>query len=262
MDECRDISAAQLSTHLDRYVGVDFDFSDWRDEDLPSLPGRCVMDLGDWIESDDCGARERIQECEPGGRCLVLENVFTREECRRIIDNTEAVGYSPIGEARKGAISILRNNLWLQITDSGGRLGDEIWQRIRPHIAEIEELPGEEGLWKATGLNEHYRFAKYYDGHGFSKHIDRPTIFEPERCSIYTVNIYLNDLSEAQKGRTRFWSKPGGLGKPDCRVGGVAGAVALFKQAVVEDSPWHDGEELQGGVKYLMRTDVIFERQL
>ena len=113
------------------------------------------------------------------------------------------------------------------------------------------------------GLNSQYRFAKYSDHYGpteFTKHIDRPTVYEHDRLSVYTVNIYLNDLSEEQGGRTRFWSKTGGAGKPVDKAGGDAGSVCLFKQAVVPYSPWHDGERLNGGLKYLLRTDVLFRK--
>ena len=48
-------------------------------------------------------------------------------------------------------------------------------------------------------MNHNYRFAKYYPvGSVFAKHIDRPTVHEHEKCSIYTVNIYLNDLTAEQ----------------------------------------------------------------
>ena len=56
-----------------------------------------------------------------------------------------------------------------------------------------------DGAWRPVGINPNYRFAKYYPvGSVFAKHIDRPTVHEHEKCSIYTVNIYLNDLSAEQ----------------------------------------------------------------
>ena len=67
-----------------------------------------------------------------------------------------------------------------------------------------------------------------------------------------TVNIYLNDLEPAQHGRTRFFLERKG-GAVDA-AGGVAGSAVLFKQ----EHALHDGEPLASGLKYLMRTDVMF----
>jgi hypothetical protein len=103
-----------------------------------------------------------------------------------------------------------------------------------------------------------YRFAKYYPGEGFAIHVDKPTIYEKEICSIYTVNIYLNDLSPEQGGLTRFFTKMIG-GNLVASAGGVAGSVAIFKQSVVPYTPVHDGEIVKCGLKYLMRTDIVFK---
>lgn len=263
-----DISSEELSSFVGQYDGVDRDFTGIPDDKLPSLPGRCAQDLSGWLTPND-DATERIAVRDmPGGvdGCgIVLENVLTRQECQRIIEHTEKVGYAPIGEARRGAVSVVRNNRWLQADDTSGQLGEEIWRRIRSFIPLQEQLPDEKGTWEAVGVNNNYRFAKYSQHYGpteFTKHIDRPTVYEHTRVSVYTVNIYLNDLSEEQGGKTRFWSvdRPGGLGKPVDAAGGVAGSICLFKQAVVPTSPWHDGEPLSSGLKYLMRTDVIFNK--
>ncbi len=46
--------------------------------------------------------------------------------------------------------------------------------------------------------------------------------------------------------------------RPAAKGGGVAGSGVLFKQATKNHSPWHDGEVLTSGLKYLMRTDVVY----
>ena len=41
-------------------------------------------------------------------------------------------------------------------------------------------------------------------------------------------------------------------------AGGVAGSAVVFRQELVR----HDGERLASGVKYLMRTDVVYKGEV
>jgi prolyl 4-hydroxylase len=78
-----------------------------------------------------------------------------------------------------------------------------------------------------------------------------------------SVNIYLNTVPEKNKGATRILQHqvdylPGGdrelivLGK----VQPAQGTASVFRETV-----WHDGEELLAGEKYLLRSDIMFERE-
>lgn len=259
-----DLSAAELNQAVANYEGKDIltDLNGVPDDQLASLPGRSCQDLSRLLLGADSAPPINLRELQDGIG-IVLDQVLTRRECLAIIEATEETGYAPIGEARHGAVSVLRNNLWLQITDSTDALSAQIWKRIAPYVPSEQTLEDDPAIWRAVGCNSNFRFAKYVQHLGptaFAKHIDRPTIDEHDRCSMYTVNIYLNDLSQEQSGKTRFWSHPKGMGKPVDHAGGTAGSVCLFKQANFSDTPWHDGQELKSGVKYLMRTDVIYVR--
>jgi len=81
--------------------------------------------------------------------------------------------------------------------------------------------------------------------------------------SFCSVNVYLNDVPEQHGGATRILEHteeymPGGdfelkvLGK----VQPVQGTCSIFRETV-----WHDGELLSAGEKYLLRTDLMFERE-
>lgn len=189
------------------------------------------------------------------GYGIILENVFSRRECQKIIQATEEVGFGHLGQGNTGAA--YRGNRRLQIDDSSLKLGEEIWRRIKEFIPADEDIP-DEGSCTFQEMNSRYRFAKYFAGDGFAIHVDKPTIYEKEVLSIYTVNIYLNDLTPEQAGRTRFFTKMTG-GKLVDAAGGTAGSVAIFKQAIVPYSPIHDGEKLESGLKYLMRTDIVYK---
>jgi len=244
-----DLTAEELTAWITSNFGVE--------PEQPELAPQ-KLDMDSWLKEDFDTSRVTMHELEGGlnGFGIVLENVFTRAECKRIIEETEKVGFGHLGHGKTG--KAYRGNCRLQVDDTGGKLGNELWRRISAFVPKTEEIP-DEGNFEYLEMNARYRFAKYFAGQGFAIHVDKPTIYEHEKCSILTVNIYLNDLTPEQGGMTRFFRKMTG-GKPVATAGGTAGSVAIFKQSLVPYSPVHDGEIVASGVKYLMRSDVIYKR--
>ena len=75
------------------------------------------------------------------------------------------------------------------------------------------------------------------------------------------MNIYLNDAFE--RGSTRFYfshSNNDKRGKEEVvSVKPVKGMALVFMQPNNRDF-LHDGEVVEGGFKYLLRTDIMYER--
>lgn len=244
------------SSHLTAEELTEWIITNYNNDSGEAEHSASSVDMSDWVDNNFDVSQVTKQDL-PGGLDkfgIILENVFTRKECQKIIEKTESIGFGSLGKGATGAA--YRGNRRLQLDDSDGKLGEEIWRRIKQFIPETDNLP-DEGDFHFLSMNSRYRFAKYFPGEGFALHVDKPTIFSTDKCSILTVNIYLNDLTPEQGGRTRFFEKMLG-GKPIAFAGGNAGSVAIFKQAVAPFTPIHDGEKVQSGIKYLMRTDVVY----
>ena len=127
------------------------------------------------------------------------------------------------------------------------------------------------GKWRAVGLNESWRFVRYKVGGHFASHVDGSYVANSERRSLYTLNIYLNDLEEDAGGETVFCGKDQELSydKDEKRYGTDmsrivasvkprAGHGLIFTQAPFE--LLHAGVPLKKGLKFLARTDIMYVR--
>ena len=124
------------------------------------------------------------------------------------------------------------------------------------------EMAGQ--TWRAVGLNDWWRLSKYYAGARFRAHVDSAVDKSDTLRSMFTVNIYLNGGFDG--GATRFFvgtksrmACGTAANPPVCAVVPRAGDALVFRQPPGADY-MHDGEELRSGVKYLLRSDVMYER--
>jgi hypothetical protein len=97
--------------------------------------------------------------------------------------------------------------------------------------------------------------SKYYEGTQFENHCDNCLWVSEDEQSFYTINIYLNDNFTG--GRTRFFEKGGKSQQVLLEVKPRKGRVLSFRQPP-KQRYWHDGEIVSSGIKYLLRTDVIY----
>jgi hypothetical protein len=207
-----------------------------------------------------------------------VDSFFNAKECRTLIDNAEQDGFkaSPLsggGHGRTGREDA-RTNKYTVIPDQ--KLVDTWWKKLRPFIPnDLTFIPtspyfGDKGgaEWKPVGLVERLRFYKYEPGTEYPEHMDgsyaRKVVRKNQtyqQQSFLTLLVYLND--DFTGGTTDFFPH-----KQHCRFL----RDIEHKEPVVQITPQtgtalischtilHQGAPVVDGVKYVCRTDIVFER--
>jgi len=171
-----------------------------------------------------------------GERVFSIPGLMTPGECAELIALAERSGFDAASvrtEAGQQAMPRVRNNERTIIGDSPWPA--RLWQRLQSI-----ELPviGDE---RAVGLPRSLRFYKYGPGQRFKMHKDGPWR-EDGLVSQLTLLVYLNDGFTG--GCTDFRS---------FTVQPEAGSALLF----LHDT-WHEGAAVNEGVKYVLRSDVLY----
>ena len=202
-----------------------------------------------------------------GGRLQAVactaESVLSPTECERLIAITEAQGYEKalvnVGGGRQMAIDDVRKSGRCMI--DAPEAAELLWKRVAPL------LPAEKGReprhypqsgWRAVGLNERLRFLKYAPGDYFAPHRDgryartakEPGAGEAGDCSSMTLMLYLN--APKLGGETNF------LDAEESLVTAVAPKPGLM--LAFDHELRHEGALLKAGVKYCVRTDVMYRK--
>ena len=212
--------------------------------------------------------RKELQEV-PGA--FQLLNVLSKTECTNLIEISEQLEFLP-----DAAVSLPRS---VRHNDSLTWIVDEqtdglIWQRIAHLMDDRQDIFNGS---KALGINARFRFYRYGQDDYFKPHsdgawpgsriIDNQLIANayPDRFSQMTFLILLSEDFEG--GETRFLvnaedaSKPA---KPGDKVNNVdirtpAGSVLCFPHGMHPLHCIHSSVPITNGVKYIIRTDMLFE---
>jgi len=160
-------------------------------------------------------------------------------------------------------------------------LSELVFSRIKPFLVEsVTVEKGEEiekaqamgtiGTWNLNSLNNCYRLCRYPPGGHFAPHFDGNYVPSNNLRSFYTLNMYLNGHESFQDGRTHFLGDKQMLetnpetgkyqGCKDNILGSVipeSGLALIFLHPIM-----HEGEPTSGGLKYILRTDVMYKRDV
>jgi prolyl 4-hydroxylase len=168
---------------------------------------------------------------------FVITDFLTRTECLQNMALSEQVGYEA-AKINTSAGSRLRtdirnNNRAFYKSEA---LAQAYWDKLQSFA------PPPVGASTAIGLNELFRFYRYQRGQQFKGHYDESYIRSDREKSHYTFMVYLND--NFQGGDTAFR----GL-----RVQPRQGMALVFLHEL-----YHEGSEITQGVKYVLRSDVMY----
>lgn len=166
-----------------------------------------------------------------------IENFLTPQECDDYLIWSEQKGYEDAKvqiDGKQVDFKSIRNNQRITFIDIP--LAEKIWTRLEPFVQKTF------GNSSAIGLNELFRFYKYENGQRFKKHIDGSYVRNEQEASQFTLLIYLNDDFEG--GETTFETMS---------VKPSTGMALIFYHGIK-----HAGEPVAAGVKYVLRTDIMF----
>ncbi|KAJ6492993.1 oxidoreductase domain-containing protein [Mycena sanguinolenta] len=209
-----------------------------------------------------------------GCYAVVLDSLFSEQELSSFLAEAEASAPWEVAQVNAGSHAYTdtsyRNGERI-IYDSFS-LSERIFEKIRPHLADIEEIEQPAYIngvdravqkWRMVRLNERLRFLRYPQGGFFRGHCDG-VYFDQQtkQRTFYTLQFYLpSDTSgskesfvPAQGGSTRFLTRASSRNYAD--VEAVPGRVLVFQHAGL----FHTGEEVTGGVKCTVRSDILYER--
>lgn len=191
----------------------------------------------------------------PDATCFTIEHVLSDDECEQLIALSERRGYEQalvnVGNGVQAVMSdVRRSSRWMVDSESAA---DSLWRRIERHVRDVvaksRRGKGATASWYASGLNERLRFLKYSPGDFFAPHEDG-TFEAKGQVSQMTVMLYLNSAGEG--GETKFLNDWDGGETVD--VVPRRGLCLVFDHGLL-----HEGALLLEGVKYAVRTDIMFE---
>eukprot|EP00949_MAST-11_sp_MAST-11-sp1_P000231 g231.t1 len=203
--------------------------------------------------------QQKHKQSGRGGRSSLVKNVLLGDgdvfeiplllsaaECRQIIAVVESTGFVATNQ-RETRYAAARRNGRLQC--DAPALAELLWTRCAGLFQDMEDGK------KAVGFSHNFRFYKYSPGDAFGMHVDDSVDHCGGVKSAFTLLVYLNDNLEG--GATVFYrgSNPkkakevlAFLPKQGSALAHIHGPRCML----------HEGAQVKSGIKYLMRTDVLY----
>lgn len=230
----------------------------------PPLEGNDVGEEADGAEETDAGPAKVQLNHLPLLKHPVfisaIDNFLSQEECCRWIDWGLKTGFEEAKQKQTAEMAFRDNG---RIEFESEEIAQTIWLRLRPFVPEA--IGSASASRRALGCSPRIRVYRYVRGQRFGQHVDGSRD-EPSLGgrTHFTVLVYLNggdrDLPENQikGGETVFWKDRGGnpttvaLSFPPTR------GMCMF-HGHGDECMIHEGATVLDGVKYVLRTDAVYE---
>eukprot|EP01038_Epipyxis_sp_PR26KG_P010029 gene10029-13485_t len=219
-------------------------------------------------------------------RAIIVRELLSKQECEKLIEFINTKEHLPNFEGEivmtdaSNKLEYRNNQRMIVISDN---IASVLFERIRSVLTVIGEHEiicnrningdnfinngiGMNGQWRFHSLNPCLRLCKYHPGGHFGPHYDSDFVIDPLLLrSIKTFMIYLNDDYEG--GTTNFSESHNLYIDPDrniycspedkiySKVKAYCGDCLIFDHKIL-----HEGEQVRSGCKYIMRTEIIYEK--
>ena len=190
---------------------------------------------------------------QPCKHIYIVDGFLIPQECAKWIDYGESKGFVDVFQ-KATADYAHRDNGRIQYDDPA--VAESIFCRLKDILP-----PSVDGL-QPSSCSSNIRLYRYKAGQRFGRHIDE-SIASPDGESKFTLLIYLNGQKGLQNseedfvvgGETKFYSSMYGS-RPVLSVPPMEGRLLLHGHG--HRCLTHEGGEVLAGIKYLLRTDVIY----
>lgn len=218
------------------------------------------------VQSSDDTKMPHLQKCPPSSpppvQILIPSAVYTSlnflssDECKVWINFAECEGFEQLSAPQT---SMYAHRECGRISRTSFRTADELFQRMKFMVERImnEVEFSKDKDYKPVSCNSNIRIYKYEKGMSFGPHYDGS-----EKISCYpggnteiTVLIY---LSSCGGGSTRFYLPKRGKKKNDEGIAFQPQEGALLMHLHGDRCLEHEADPVRHGVKYVLRTDIVF----
>ena len=205
--------------------------------------------------------REDIEEVhKPHKPAFILRNVLTRDECKKLIQASEKQGF----EGAESYCHMYRDRYNDRLMSDDELFSKIIWERVEHLLPKtMKHLRRPSDKLELDSLNARWRYCRYLKGHYFGGHTDGKYV-NGNLESMLTFMLYLNGPKTSESDPDEVHFDGGATNFLNYRTKELAksvvpepGLALVFLQEDIE--MYHEGEKLNDGMKYILRSDVMYK---